>query len=709
MIDMLVRAVLALAAVLLSSLTTVSQAAPDPIANLISELPTHTELRAAERAPAVAWINEIRGDRSIWIADGEPLRPRELYKYSDDDGIRLSQLAVSADARWIAYIRGSEPNGQGEINNPRNLPDPRERALWLLSVHDKSPPRRIDGGTAPAVHTPSFSPDGRTLAFVRGREVWFVDLQSSSPATRAFTIRGGAAALAWSPDGKTLAFVSNRGTHSFVGVFQLADRSIRYLAPGIDQDVEPRWSPDGRWLAFLKLRQEAQSYRFTPRLDGIPWSIMLADAQSWSVRTLWTADPGPGSSLYEPIFTWAGERLIFGWEKTGWQQLYSITTRGGQARALTQGEGEVQQAVVADGGAAIYYVVNRQLRERFDLYRIPSGGGTPSAVAAEFGASHSLPPVTLPDGRVVFDGYAATTPPTLVIASAKGKAAALIRGELPQAFPLHQLAIPEIVQIEASDGFSSRALLYKPHGFRSSDRRPAVVYLHGGSRSIETVRPGRHAAGLVEALVMNGYVVILPNYRSGIGYGLAFREVEGYGGSGGTDTLDAIAAGEYLAELDGVDAARLGIFGISYGGYLTTAAMARAPHRWAAGVSIVGVADWQMELELDAGGRRLPYRLSQRMKYEDLAFDSSANSRLDAWRAPLLLLSGDDDQQGWLMQAVQLGQSLLRRGIVVEAVVEPSGTHGPATLADHLARVRNGLAFFDKYLGADRGAASSSK
>lgn len=689
---------LVLAVLLVGGLVSLSHAASDPIANLISELPVHTELRAATGAPAVAWVKDLRGERAIWIADGEPLRPRELYKYSGDDGIALSQLALSADARWIAYLRGSEPNAQGEINNPRNLPDPQERALWLLSVQDKAEPRRIEGGTTPAVHTPTFSPDGKTLAFARGRDVWFVDLQTNSPATRAFTIRGGAGNLAWSPDGKTLAFVSRRGTHSFVGVFTVADRSIRYLVPGIDQDMEPRWSADGRWLAFLRFREEAQSYRFTPRLEGIPWSIMLADAKSWEVRTLWTADAGRGSSLNDPIFTWAGDRLVFSWEKTGWQQLYSLTPQGGPAKALTQGEGEVQQAVTADGGNAIYYVVNQKLRERFDLYRIPAAGGTLTAVATQFAASHSLPLVALTDGRVVFDGYTATRPATLVVADNKGRAAPLIPDELPSAFPLDQLVVPEVVEIKASDGLVSRALLYKPKGFRSSDKRSAVVYVHGGSRSIEVVRPGRHAAGLVEALVMKGYVVMLPNYRSGIGYGLEFREAEGYGGSGGTDTLDANAAGEYLAGLAGVDRSSIGIFGISYGGYLTTAAISRAPQLWAAGVSIVGVGDWQMELELDAGGRRLPYRLSQRMKYEDLAFDSSANSRLDAWRAPLLFLSGDDDQQGWLVQAVQLGQSLRRRGVVVEAIVEPSGTHGPATLADHLARVRNGLAFFDKHL-----------
>jgi dipeptidyl aminopeptidase/acylaminoacyl peptidase len=688
---------LLLAMLVLSGAVQALGAAVDPVTSLITELPIQSELHAASNAAAATWVTEMRGERAIWIAEGEPLRPRELHKYSGDDGIPLSQLTISPDGAWVAYIRGSSPNAQGEINNPRNLADPQERALWLLATKDGSAPRRVDGGTTPAIQSPVFSPDGRTLAFARGRDVWFVDLATAASPRRAFTIRGGAGSLAWSPDGKALAFMSNRNAHAFVGVFTLADRSIRYLAPGIDQDMQPSWSADGRWLAFVRFREELQSYRFTARLEGIPWSIMLADTRSWEVRTLWTADTGRGSSLNEAaLFAWAADRIVFGWEKTGWQQLYSITPRGGPPTALTQGQGEVLQIAVGDQGKTVYYLANSQLRERFDLYRVASAGGASTAIFS--GVTHAISPVTLADGRVVFDGYTQTQPSQLMIAGAEHRARALVPNALPATFPLSQLVTPEIVEIEASDGLGSRALLYKPRGMRASDRRPAVVYVHGGSRSIETVRPGRHAAGIVEALVMNGYVVILPNYRSGIGYGLEFREVAGYGGSGGTDTLDAVAAGEYLARLPGVDGSKLGIFGISYGGYLTTAALARAPRLWAAGVSIVGVADWQMELELDAGGARLPYRLSQRMKYEDLAFDSSANAHLDDWRAPLLFLSGDDDQQGWLVQAIQLGQSLRRRGVPVEAVVEPGGTHGPATMADHLDRVRNSLRFFDKHL-----------
>lgn len=654
----------------------------------------------AASADGVAWVETQAGRKTVWVASGEQVASRQVAVYGEDDGIPLSDLAISADAAWVAYVRGSTPNAQGEINNPLNLPDPQERALWAVPVAGGAAPRRIAGGTTPAVHSPAFAPDRARLAYARGKEAWWVDLRDgAAEPERLFTLRGGVGGLAWSPDGRHLAFVSGRGSHSFVGVFEIASRSLRYLAPGIDRDQQPRWSPDGRHLLFLREREEVQSYRFTERLEGIPWSILVADSADWSVRTLWTADRGPGSAAYEPDPFWIGDGGIgFFWEKTGWRQLYRVGLEDGKAVRLSQGEGEVLSAAAARDGARVHYIANAELRERFDLYSVAASGGRAIRLAADRGVSRAAKPIPLSGGRVAIPAYLPSAPARLVIADARG-AAAPIPTPGGGSVPAGLLPTPEVVRLKAEDGFEFSALLFAPVGDSRRGKRPAVVYAHGGSRSIETLEP-RHATGIVELLVASGYVVLVPNYRSGIGYGLRFREVAGYGGSGGTDTLDMVASGRYLQARADVDPAAVGIFGISYGGYLTTAALAKAPSVWAAGVSIVGVADWQMELELDEGGARLPFRLSQRTKYEDLAYESSAGAMLEDWRAPLLFISGDDDQQGWLKQSIELGQRLRRRGIPVEALVEPGGTHGPATHGHWRARAGATLEFFDRHLRA---------
>lgn len=683
-------------------------AADDAVDRYLDLLPAHSQLAAAGAAPALAWVERRAGRQSVWMARGTERRVLQRY---EDDGQPVTGLVLSPDASWVAYLRGTLPNSQGEVNNPLDLPDPQERALWLSSTDGDATARRIAGGPTSTVSGPAFSPDGKRLVWTAGKEVWGLNLEhATSQPERLFTIRGSASQLVWSPDGRQLAFVSLRGTHSFIGIFDIGSRELRYLAPSLHNDQLPAWSPSGRYLAFVRMSEEAQVYRFTPRLESIPWSIQLADAKSGVVRTLWTADPGAGSTpgkssamaagenAVRPPLLWThDEHLVFSWEKTGWAQLYRLGLDGGAPQPLTRGDGEVWSPAISTDGRSIYYLANARAPERFELFRVPAAGGASKLLSDGYGVIYGQAPLPLPDGQVAFLGFNARAPAQILVSKVGDTLKPLVPDLIPRDFPSDKLTAPSVVELQAEDGLKFRALLYQPIERRAGEKRPAVVYVHGGSRSIQTEEPN-HGWGLVEALVMRGYVVLVPNYRSGVGYGLKFRETPTYGGSGGSDTLDAIASGRYLAALPQVDPARIGIFGISYGGYLTTAALARAPDLWAAGASLVGVADWQMELELDKGGARLPMRLSQRMKYEELAHESSANAHLDNWRAPILFISGDDDRDGWLVQAIQLGQSLRRRGVAVEAMVEPGGSHAPATHRQLRARVSHVLDFFERRL-----------
>ncbi|MBL8265974.1 S9 family peptidase [Steroidobacter sp.] len=677
-------------------LASVTHAATDLVARYLDNYPQQGELQAAEEAPVLTWTRELRGVQSVWVAEGERLTPRVLLSYPDDDGQLLGGLTLAPNGTWLAYVRGSSSNTSGEANNPLNLADPQERALWVVALSDGKPQRIAGGGSTPG--NLAISPDSSTLAFSRGRDVWLAKPGAAIQPIRAFTIRGSIGGLAWSPDGQRLAFVNGRGAFSMIGVFDVATRQIRFLAPSIDKDASPVWSPDGRWLAFTRSSEPVQSYRFDQKADVVPWSLMIADTSTWQVATRWTADRGAGSAAYYKALLWSGnDELVFLWEKTGWSHIYRLSRTEGVPRAVTSGEGEVAAVTIARDGRTLYYHANTELRERYDLFSVPVAGGKPKELLAGYGVTaYFAPPALLDNGAVAVDAYTPREPGQIMLIGAQGKPRALVANATPSEFPAKELPEPEIVEVKAADGVVSRSLLYRPKKV-GSGKVPALVYAHGGSRSIQTLRPN-HLAGLVESLVMSGYAVIVPNFRSGLGYGLKFREAQGYGAAGGTDLADIVAAGEYLRALPEVASDRIGIFGLSYGGYLTTAALARAPKLFAAGVSIVGVTDWQMELELDAGGAPLPFRLTKRLELEELAYKSSAMADLSGWRAPILFIAGGDDQAGWIQEASQLGYLLRERQIPVESWVEPNGTHSPATHAMLRARADAALDFFERRL-----------
>jgi dipeptidyl aminopeptidase/acylaminoacyl peptidase len=159
-------------------------------------------------------------------------------------------------------------------------------------------------------------------------------------------------------------------------------------------------------------------------------------------------------------------------------------------------------------------------------------------------------------------------------------------------------------------------------------------------------------------------VVLSINYRSGIGYGLNFREALNYGPSGASEYNDVQGAGVYLRSRPEVDPARIGAWGGSYGGYLTALALARASDLFKAGVDFHGVHNWATELGIPVTAP--DYRI---------AFESSPMNFLRTWRSPVLLIQGDDDHDVQFNQTVMLNDALRKQKVPVEELVFPDEIH----------------------------------
>jgi Tol biopolymer transport system component len=253
--------------------------------------PFPSSLVAAPSGGLVAWVSNDRGERNIWVAGPPEYRGRPLTTYRDDTGQEIGSLVWTPDARAIVYVVGGNASRQGEHPNPMSSPEPVEQAIWMVSL-ERGEPWRIGQGNAPAV-----SPAGDRVAWINRGQAWWSPLDGEPEPEPAFGARGQIGSLRWSPDGSKLAFVSSRGGHSFVGVFEVAGRGLRYLDPSVDHDGHPVWSPDGRQLAFIRIPASRALFVFGPRREAEPWSIRMAEVASGRGREVWKAAGGPGSAF----------------------------------------------------------------------------------------------------------------------------------------------------------------------------------------------------------------------------------------------------------------------------------------------------------------------------------------------------------------------------------------------------------------------------
>jgi dipeptidyl aminopeptidase/acylaminoacyl peptidase len=659
--------------------------------------PFPEELVAAPSGGAVAWVFNDRGARNIWVAAPPDYQGKAVTTYAGDDGQEIGSLRWTPDARAIVYVRGGGANGRGEIPNPHSLAEGVEQAIWIVPVAGGAP-RRLAEGQAPAV-----APKGDRLAFLRRGQVWSLSLADSAAPQQLIHARGRAGSLRWSPDGSRLAFTSRRDDHAFIGMYDVATKMVRFVDPSVDTDEEPVWSPDGTRLAFIREPAATGVLPFTPQRAAQPWSIRVLDVATGTGREVWKADTGRGSAFHEVVadnqLIWAaGDRLVFPWERDGWTHLYSVAAAGGAATLLTPGAFEVEYVSASPDRAAVIFNSNQDDIDRRHVWKVAVSGGAPAALTR--GTGIEWDPVMTSDGKgiALFRSDARQPPrPAIILGAAAPRdvAAAVI----PADFPAAGLVEPQQVIFSASDGMMIHGQLFLPRGLKAGERRPAVVFFHGGSRREMLLGWHynyyyRNAYAMNQYLASRGYVVLSVNYRSGIGYGLDFREALHYGAQGASEFNDVLGAGTYLRSRADVDPSKIGLWGGSYGGFLTAMGLARASDLFAAGVDLHGVHDWNIEI-----GNWVSYDPAKAGDAAKLAYQSSPIAYVKDWRSPVLLIQGDDDRNVQFSQTVQLAEALRGQGVPVEQLVFPDEIHDLLLHADWLAAYHAAAEFFQRKLG----------
>jgi dipeptidyl aminopeptidase/acylaminoacyl peptidase len=296
------------------------------------------------------------------------------------------------------------------------------------------------------------------------------------------------------------------------------------------------------------------------------------------------------------------------------------------------------------------------------------------------GSGNEWTPFMTGDGKyVAYIGTGPQKPPLVKVMELNtGNTVELGSNLIPDDFPVSELTVPYQVIFKAPDGTSIHGQVFENGRIKS--KKPAVIFVHGGPP--RQMLLGWHyssyysnAYAVNQYLASSGFVVIAVNYRLGIGYGYAFHRPKDGGLRGASEYQDVLAAHKWLAEQEFVDPSRIGIYGGSYGGYLTAMALARNSDLFAAGVDISGVHDWTSR-------RRTP--IDQRTRYEQtpdleaalkLAWESSPVSAIEGWKSPGLIIHADDDRNVDYGQSTDLVQRLSKLNAPFETLTIVNDTH----------------------------------
>ncbi len=688
-------------------------------------------LAAASQSPGTLDVEAVIGIRhpsgAVWSPDGS----------------RVAFLWDRAGAQNLYLVnRGSvEPEAlthfaSGLMGEPFWSPDgtalyfEREGELWSVLVQKGSAPKAVFGTVGPETEVRP-SPDGKQVAFLRLGDVWVTHLEGGREKRLTVTLVAESG-LVWSPDGKRLAFGFSRATpreetQSFVGEkiafrrFEQEPAEIGVVSVSGGEVVPVASSPQSeespRWIDATRLVLERFSTDYRSR------EILAADVATGAVKTLHREHDEKWWSLSflgaEPRPSPDGKWVAFLSDSSGWDSLHIVSSSGGTAHKITADGEEASRFAWSPNGSKLAFDTNRShpgqrhlavadisdpASPKVSLLTEGRGTNTQIANAGGFVLVQERGGWS-PDGqRLLYQHTDPGRPADLQWIEATGGAPHELTQSLPGTVDRTRLVEPQLVHYPSSDGRDVPAYLFVPVDLDRSRRHPAIVWIHGDG--IAQNYDGWHVRrdyavyySFHQYLAQRGYVVIAPDYRGSVGYGREWR-LAPYRDLGGLDYQDVAAAVPYLESLSYVDPARVGVWGLSYGGFLTLQALTSDPELFRCGIDVAGVQDFR-DWFRDPGGNWVGGRLGDPAQNAGAYQRAAPIERVDRIARPLLVLHGTADVNVPFLESVKLVDQLTKKGKDFDFVVYPGEFHyfhREHVLRDFFRRVAG---FFDRNLRED--------
>lgn len=447
----------------------------------------------------------------------------------------------------------------------------------------------------------------------------------------------------------------------------------------------PYYSPDGQ--AIVVARSLDNKDRWIMSLDVANGKLKTLD---WQHDEAWVGGPGVGSWNFSGgTIGWMpnNEEIYFQSEATGFSHLYTVNVKTAEKKALTNGKYEILSADLSQDKSQFYITANAEGPAEHHLYQLPVAGGELKQITKEVG-NHDV--TMSPDEKYLAIRYSYSNKPweLYVMENKAGASRKQLTNSTTAAFNKYQWRDPELVNFRASDGARVAARLYRPK--KAKRNGPAVIFVHGAGylQNVHSWWSSYYREYMFHnILVDNGYTVLDIDYRGSAGYGRNWRTGI-YRFMGGKDLSDQVDGAKYLVDELKIDPDRIGIYGGSYGGFITLMGLFTSPGTFKAGAALRSVTDWA-HYNHGYTSNILNTPVQDSIAY----YKSSPIYHAEGLQDNLLILHGMIDDNVQFQDVVRLAQRLIElEKDNWEFAVFPVERHGfvePSSWTDEYKRIYN--------------------
>ncbi|MEY4383614.1 MAG: hypothetical protein RI995_1156 [Bacteroidota bacterium] len=649
-----------------------------------------SELVVSPKGDQIALAMNEEGVRNIYVGEAPTYKLRKLTNFQVDNGQEISSISISSNGKWVVFVLGGEHGGNWDNSKPVNTNSsqlPLKVRVCQISF-DGGPIKYISEGDYPTI-----SSAGEVVAFLKDDQPWVCHLDSMKEddfleiPRQLVQTRGKVSDLQWSPVNNQIAFTVDRGNYSFIGYTQvgkeLESETVKWVSPGFYNDVSPRWSPNGNQIAFVRTPSNGGETDSLSIRKPTFWSIQVSDLSGKGSKLVWESPKNnrgtlPPTDGHANLMFSSNEIINFTSYQDGWPHLYSVSSKGGKATCLTPGNFMIEhlslnknlKQITFDGnfGSDPLDFHRRHLGvvsiDKADMKILTSGEGNEWKGMFAAGADD-----------LFYLGATAQKGPQLYLKKVNQSSQSLSGNLYPTKFPEKQLYTPKSVEFKSLDGLTIYGQVFDNGDGKSN--KPAVVFVHGGP-SRQMLLGWHYSDYYANAYAMNqylaqqGFVVLSVNYRLGIGYGFEFQHPSNF--LAAPEYWDVKAAGEWLAKQSNVNPKKIGLWGGSYGGYLTAMGLGKDSKLFTAGVDIHGVHDWLMYHQNELFGATNK-RAPDADWAANLIAKGSPISYVNTWTSPVLFIHGDDDRNVAFQQSIDLIKRLEKKKVKMESMVIVDDNH----------------------------------